>query len=1314
MQQILKAYLKRLTDLTAANKSLLLLQLPAEQFVDLHEFDFLNGRPSFNVVAGLMAGKPSVPLCDVLDSRYDRVNEASRKLQQISRTAAFIAAERGTQDLYAGYPVVRGKLADGTPVRCPLLFFPVDLDRRGNAWSLRPREGEGVAFNKTFLLAYAYFSDVKVDDSWLDMSFEDLGPDPLVFRTQLYEKLKESPLEINFNQESFTDKLHPFEKFTRADFEERGRNGEIKLYPEAVLGIFPQAGSYLAPDYHELIERDGFSTPEEFFYGYAGSPSGEAKPLREESLLTPFPLDASQEKAVQAARSGRSLVVQGPPGTGKSQLICNLIADYTARGKKVLLVCQKRAALDVVYARLKSLGMADFAALVHDFRNDRKAIYAQIAAQIGRLDAYKRQNLGLDAILLEREFLQESRKIDRLAAELEEFRGALFDEKACGRSPKELYLTSHPDGPAISLKKEYKHFHFDTAGAFGRRLAAYQAYAARLQRAGYAWQDRVSFARFTDSDRAAIEEALDEIPRLAAEVTRQAAKVTGGPWTLELVEQLDADERKLNNLLDTLKTPAQWDIFKGLLARKKEDVWPGKELDARERKLLKCLKGEGIDKSLSTESLPAFEEKLKKARRARQSWLRWQWWRLVDPNREAVRKVAASNGLPLTREGLKVLSEKVHNRVRLEAALVGLQSIGPVPELYEEAAVRAWFTDRRQALKARKIAEKTDFWLLHGAWLVPPRHTDLQKTIFQLFAIAAEWTAARRRWAGYLTDGQVRTVLQNPDCRAEWKAVLHEDFDALVELDGLKEDLTPAEREVLGKLESYRQAHPDADLPALFDNSLRLAWIEHLEAKHPVLRAVSTLRVAGLEKELQASLSRKMALSRDQVLLRLREQTYRGVEENRLGNRVTYRDLEHQVTKKRNVWPVRKLLTQFAGEIFQLVPCWMASPESISALFPLEKVFDLVIFDEASQCFAERGIPAMYRGRQTVVTGDDKQLPPGDLYRVRFEDDDDEHPDLEVDSLLALAERYFPQTSLRGHYRSQLPELIDFSNRHFYGGTLQMLPDREGMNRQLPAIRYVQVEGVWERHTNRAEAERVAELVLELLRTQPGKEIGVVTFNFPQGQLVQDVLEAYALERQVSLPESLFVKNLENVQGDERDIIIFSIGYAPDPKGRLVMQFGSLNQAGGENRLNVAVTRAREAIYVVTSLLPGQLRTEDAQHEGPRLLRQYLQYALDVSEGNYVPAPAAVEGFAGSHRLVDRLAESTPDLVKELPFADLAIKKDGRYQGLVLTDDELYFASLSAKEAHAYLPFLLVRKGWPYRRYYSREWWKGKLMVEKL
>jgi hypothetical protein len=212
--------------------------------------------------------------------------------------------------------------------------------------------------------------------------------------------------------------------------------------------------------------------------------------------------------------------------------------------------------------------------------------------------------------------------------------------------------------------------------------------------------------------------------------------------------------------------------------------------------------------------------------------------------------------------------------------------------------------------------------------------------------------------------------------------------------------------------------------------------------------------------------------------------------------------------------------------------------------------------------------------------------------------------------------------------------------------------------------------------------------------------------------LIQDVLEAYAIERRLVLPESLFVKNLENVQGDERDIIIFSIGYAPDPSGRLTMQFGSLNQAGGENRLNVAVTRAREQIYVVSSLLPGQLRTDEAQHEGPRLLKKYLEYAWAVSEGAYVPGPVAMDGLEGGHLLKDQLAAGNPGLVKELPFADLAVKKEGRYEGLVLTDDDLYFASLSAKDAHAYMPFLLARKGWPYRRVYSREWWKNKLKIE--
>src|SRR5688572_19959044 len=254
----------------------------------------------------------------------------------------------------------------------------------------------------------------------------------------------------------------------------------------------------------------------------------------------------------------------------------------------------------------------------------------------------------------------------------------------------------------------------------------------------------------------------------------------------------------------------------------------------------------------------------------------------------------------------------------------------------------------------------------------------------------------------------------------------------------------------------------------------------------------------------------KQNLCREILLVKARELVYERLEYNRLNNLVTYRDLQHQVTKKKKLWPLRKLIAEFSTELFQLMPCWMASPESVSAIFPMTELFDLVIFDEASQCFSERGIPAMYRGKQVIVAGDDKQLQPSELYQVRW-DDEKESPDLEVDSLLELSERYLPTVHLQGHYRSQSLELIDFSNTHFYEGRLQLLPDREVINRHEPAIEYHNVNGIWENQTNDIEARAVAKKVFEILDQTPSKEIGVVTFNAPQQMLVLDCIEEEAV-----------------------------------------------------------------------------------------------------------------------------------------------------------------------------------------------------------
>jgi hypothetical protein len=241
----------------------------------------------------------------------------------------------------------------------------------------------------------------------------------------------------------------------------------------------------------------------------------------------------------------------------------------------------------------------------------------------------------------------------------------------------------------------------------------------------------------------------------------------------------------------------------------------------------------------------------------------------------------------------------------------------------------------------------------------------------------------------------------------------------------------------------------------------------------------------------------------------------------------------------------------------------------------------------------------------------------------------------------------------------------------------------------------VQVAGTWQANTNPVEAEAVLNLIGQLQTELPGRSIGVVTFNFQQQQLIQELWE----ERGGGGVS--FIKNIENVQGDECDVIIFSVGYAPDARGRIAAQFGSLNTAGGENRLNVAVTRARERIYVITSLMPDQLSVDGTANTGPKLLKAYLEYALDVSEGRFRPTPKPITGLRSGTLLRDKLAQTNPTWQPELPFADLTIRTGDTYEGLVLTDDDQYYQQ-SVKEAHAYRPFALQDRGWPFRRVWSR------------
>ena len=259
---------------------------------------------------------------------------------------------------------------------------------------------------------------------------------------------------------------------------------------------------------------------------------------------------------------------------------------------------------------------------------------------------------------------------------------------------------------------------------------------------------------------------------------------------------------------------------------------------------------------------------------------------------------------------------------------------------------------------------------------------------------------------------------------------------------------------------------------------------------------------------------------------------------------------------------------------------------------------------------------------------------------------------------------------------------------------------------------------MWESGINQAEAQQVASILYDLVKS--GKEsIGVVTFNAKQQDLILDTVERTMAEKSLNIPSEVFVKNIENVQGDEREIIIFSVGYAPDKKGKVNTQFGSLSMEGGENRLNVAITRAKQKVIVVTSIFPNQLKVDDSKNEGPKLFKEYLNYAHSVSKGEFIPSLNTQSGFA-QHWYLKKQLEKHPFIkeneyaaISDFPFSDLLLRKNHAYSDLISTDDDLYFNAWSIKASHGTDKQHFKKKGWNNHRFYSRNYWKNKQKVEE-
>lgn len=1280
---IFQTYLNRLTDLSTKNRSLYLPKLEGYGMLDLREFDFLNGDPAFEILRKSIEGKKKIILSPDLDPRSADANQVSKSLSRMAFRDQLTQEETGEQSLYLAWLFVEGKLINGQLVRSPLLLKSVQLSKENGSWSLISEEHW--QWNPAFQLAWRHATDQQLPDSFSDELLENLPKDALEFRTALAKMISEY-FAIQVQSNLLEDQIIPFPISQISLDQERFSEGKLSLKPYAVLGQFAQKGSFLFSDYEILKEHYSERSLEDLFQHLFLSKEKETQ-IREENLFPVFPLDASQESALIKVRQGKSLVIQGPPGTGKSQLIANLVSDYIARGKKVLVVSQKRAALDVVFERLEKAGFGSFLGLVHDFRGDQKALFEKIKNQIESIEDYQSQNRGIDAIQLERELSMLSKTISRLSEKFEELRSALYDDMPARIPIKALYLQadlnraafSHPHLLQLDLEK---------AKSFEQDLSIFSRYQKRFS--GGFWDDRISFSAIQPTDFAQISHTLDGIENHRKQLP-EVLKEEKGKIVLQHIWSEPKFLEKIQKIQNSFTGLTNPETNFTLIFNPKEQ-----KILAKIRQFLigALAASQNWQLELGTD-LTGLRMELETLIPLSQSFFGKLQIKFSKSKFPLVFQLLKQNEIVFNTENLLTIKQECESKIQVQEAFKGL----PKTSFFESRA--DFYAD---LIEVEKLLAWNNSWeavseiheLLDWEEL---SFTEFRAAIDQILNWSESLIPELASYRLWVSDSQFLEIMDKgleqvfPENPLNWPSVFAElkGFDQFLEdwqfrslgMDLLKEFLDFSLNELI----------------AVFWNSWRLAWIGEIERRYPVLSEIGSLRLSHEMDELKTAILEKRKNARHLALLRLREQLAENLEYNRLGNRLTYRELLHQVNKKRQKWPIRKLVEELGDEVFRVLPCWLGSPETVSAVFPTSQVFDLVIFDEASQCPVERGLPAMLRGKQVVVAGDSKQLRPSDFYQVKWDTEED-GMEYEAESLLELAGHFFENLQLRGHYRSADPALIHFSNEQFYGNRLETLPNYTTVKAGKTPFSWEKVEGIWENQINRMEAEAVVKRAQLILRDEPQDSIGIVTGNYFQMELIRELLWKEGLQ-----DASIKVRNIENVQGDEFDQVVMSLGYAPNREGKLVTNFGLLGKSGAENRLNVAITRARKMLHVISSIEPEDFRPSQLNNPGLALLREFLAWVKIQSKERNIPAPEVkVPGFEMDWSLKNQLLGQDNAYTKEIPSSvmDLIRTDQSGEQTAILTDDQRFFDASTAKAAMAYHPILLEEKGWKWQWEWSR------------
>lgn len=938
----------------------------------------------------------------------------------------------------------------------------------------------------------------------------------------------------------------------------------------------------------------------------------------------PVAHDGSQLEAILAASHGNSFVLEGPPGTGKSQTITNLIANALAHGRRILFVAEKRAALDVVKSRLAKVGLAPYCLDIHDKKSTPLQLREQLKAS---LDAQFETDLPA--------FEKVRHELGEVAGRLRSYTSKLHEPNGIGLSAwsARQQLLELGEGEAFDLPEQVLQLSSDGWDRLERdmRELPRQAEDAGL-RACHPW------AMIDDGDDDAIN--FSSLANAIAHIS-------------QLQEALAALPPTAREKLESLQDVEQLELAEGLIRARLE----GCTLDLEALTAAHALG--------KTDHVPQLDEQIGKLAAARTSLLE-----VFSADALALDLQATRTDIEKARQSFFLFRKgrirKAESSVRTSLKQPGLDSDALL------AALKKAIDHQSEARRATDTVKE-----LPGVTL--PDSFDLSTdTGIDIAKATVKAVASTRQGASTQQDTAIPDLLALPV--ADLAALLDPVRQHAAAWSSLLAVLPcgTLTRWLSGRTltQAAASALPDWRRDAEGERFLELGrWCRLVRKLHGLrVAGIDALADGVLLGDINAGdalrvLRRSAAKSSLSERLRTaglarfdgREHTadvdrfsrLHGVDSDALADVLPYKLLEtrpfkpgqrrgqvgelyrHELTRKKGGSSIRKLIDDYTDAIKVLTPCVLASPASVAQyLAPGVIDFDLVIFDEASQVPVSDAIGAMGRGKAVVIVGDSKQMPPTSFFSSSGASSDDDPPDSElaVDMESILSEAVASGLNriwLSWHYRSQDEQLIAFSNRFYYESRLASFP-APGRTGCTMGVSWQKVDGgtflAGDQRTNQKEA---AAIVAEIQRrardpVDRDRSIGVVALNLNQAELIRELLEEAATSDgalsellEDESEEGLFVKNLESVQGDERDVILISVTYAKNQAGRLPMNFGPLNRIGGERRWNVLVTRAKQEVVVFSSIEPEDIKLErvSSMAKGVHHMREYMLLARDGIEG---------------------------------------------------------------------------------------------------